>query len=238
MKYIIMAMAIASTLAFTACGSSESNRGGVVATVPAAVPAAVVPGSVPTSCQVGQVNTTQYGCLNRQSCQEGYGWYPASSLCVAGTVVTNNMIYGGPAIMNYEGTMSITNRDQYSLMLRASGQCGPYAINFGSLNCDNYLSQPYIRISSYSGLNSTVSVQLITRGDWTSNYSYMTVSFMGTVQAYNGNAGFVIRGTYGNGVDSGIRIVAENGNMGTGYPVPVSILWQSGQIGAATLQRY
>jgi hypothetical protein len=220
-------------MALTACGNSNSG-GGTITPVPGA---GGVAGMSISSCQVGQVYTTTYGCLNQYNCQSGYG-YSSSAGCVPGTVVTTNLIYGGSAASSFGGTLQITNSDQYKKLLQYSGMCNPYWVgwNWGSYSCDSWTNGAALVIDSFSS-TGMVNMAIRAGGNWSTGYGAQQLSQTATAQPYNNNAGVAIIGVNYNNQDVGLRVISTNGTLSSSS-LSVTLYYQQVPFATATLQRY
>jgi hypothetical protein len=229
-----MLLSIVSTLALTACGSN--NNGGSATPVPGVGGG---PGSAITTCQVGQIYHSSYGCMNQYNCPSGQG-YAANVGCVAGTVVTSSMIYGGAYSTRLGGTISITNTQLYKNMLMYSGMCGQniswLSYNIGYANCDSWMNGAALILESFDS-TGMVNMRIQSGGNWTTGYSSMSLSSRGTVKPYNNSAGMVVLGVAYTGQDNGLRVISENGTMNSST-ASVTLTYQGATFATGTIQRF
>lgn len=211
-------------------GCADNNNGGA----PAA--AVVNPAAV---CQVGQVYNSQYGCLNQQSCQSGYGWVPQQGLCVPGTV--SNPTTAGT---KFYTSLTITNRSQFELALQTSRQCDPYLVgwNIGSASCKNYsqaghldfqvststANQAYIVIGAGSSSPSSPNT------DWVTGGRVLRMEGNVSMYNYNNNLGFIASSSSA----GGIRLVVENGLPASANSFAVIVEYNGVEFARGTLNRY
>lgn len=239
MKYLLAALSIAMTFAFAACG----NKGGEASTPPPTSPTTPPPiGGGPTgptvtaqSCQVGQIFSTEHGCMfASERCAANQGWVPAQFICAPGTLVTEEIKYGRPAAGGrFFGSMSISNQEQFNLLLRYSGRCEPYQIGIylGSARCSHWTSQGYIQLNVFGpivnggvtdvnltiGAGSTAPYGINPYGNsqyyWTNTSASLTVSQQARVFEYNNSQGMQIVATNYAGTDLGLRLVVDSGHL-------------------------
>lgn len=249
MKYALMTLSLIAALSFAACGQSGGNP---VANVPAPGVGATGPYTNPINCQIGQVYTTSNGCLNRNSCQYGYGWLPGTGQCVAGTPITEQSVYGTAYTTRFFGTMSISNPQQFSLLLKYANLCDPYWVgwNFGSWNCDTWVNRGgFIELRTFAGTtNSTTSVNMFIgagssySANWMYSYQisnssqYIGFSQQASVVDYNNSTGMQIVGTSA-GQDVGLRLIVPTGHL-TDQTLQAQLQFQGSVIATVTLSRY
>ena len=163
------AISMLALLFVAACGTNGNNN----SSNPAQVGTGPVGQGVDmTTCQVGQVYSPQYGCLNRGACQAGYGWIAGQAAgannCIAGTVVTETMKYGAQAGSRFFGTLTITNKSQFNQMLQYTNICSPNYIGFqigfngiNVINCDTLTSRGgFMILKSFGGASGADTINL------------------------------------------------------------------------------
>jgi hypothetical protein len=226
-------------MAFTGCGSNNNSGSGTANPVPGLGP--IGPNVAVTSCQVGQVWAAGYGCLNRYSCQEGYGWVAGANICVQGTIVNSQMIFGGTAAnLTYYGQLQIVNQQIYLNLLRDSQKCsmdmwGNWV--WGASDCTNWVGASYFVIQGFSSVGGTVNMRIGAGGsNWSTSNSTMELAQMGRVTP--AGAGFMIVGTDYMGRDVGLRAEAASGNLSNGYGFSVTLYYQGVAFANATMNRY
>jgi hypothetical protein len=257
MKPYILIFAIVSTFAFAACG----KKGG---------PTAATPGYGPSgtnvdirSCQVGQVYSPTHGCLNRNSCQEGYGWIPGESYCIAGTVVTEEIKFGTSYGARFFGGMHIHNTHQFDLLLKYAGLCDPYWVgwNFGYYKCSYWSSKGgFVDVSFFNGgfsggttsLNSanlfigagTSNPYMFNPNNYsfslyglTSSTPYIGFSNQAKVVDYNNSSGMQVIAIGMSGHDIGLRAVVETGRPSSSSLV-MKLFYQSVHFATVNAERY
>lgn len=249
MRALIIALSIAATMGFAACGSN--GGGGDVAN-----PGGVVPPPTATppmsqydirNCQVGQIFHPSYGCLNRNSCQAGYGWVPGQFICVPGTVVTGT----GNSIGRFFGSMGAINRDTFEKALQYLGtspiRCNYWTYNYGDAKCSSWSSAGFVFITQ-AGSGSEVVVSIGAGSPNPNSYNassiysggsrYIGTEFFGSVQLYNNNQGIRIVGTSGmTGAPNGVTAIVNNGNL-TSNSMQVQLLYQGVEFARANVERY
>jgi hypothetical protein len=115
-------------------------------------------------CQVNQAYTTQYGCLNRGQCSYGSGYSVQTNSCVAGQLVTEKSKFGTEAGTRHYGALTVTNPQQFEIMLQASGLCnssyGGYAMNgMSNTRCASWITRgAFLVLKSYTGNIDNVNV--------------------------------------------------------------------------------
>lgn len=211
-------------------GCADNNNGGA----PAAT--VVTPAAV---CQVGQVYNSQYGCLNQQSCQSGYGWVPQQGLCVPGTI--SNPTTAGT---KFYTSLSITNRDQFALALQTSRQCDPYLVgwNGGAASCDNYSERGYLDFQitasnanqAYIVIGAGSSSPNTPNSNWVTGGKVLRMEGNVTLNPYNNNLGFIA----GTNQAGGIRLVVENGLPASANSFGVIVEYNGVAFARGTLTRY
>lgn len=197
-------------LALLAAACSSSSDGGAVVTPPGV--GQIVP---PNSCQVGQVDAPGYGCLDRHTCDYGYGWVPHEYRCVPGTPVTGYDGFDPGYSGRYYGKLTITNRSAFADMLRYAGLCDPYTYNWGTWSCDYWAKQGgFIDLAAYGGA-AGAPVQLYV-GAGNSFYPGYSIGFpqSAMIVDYNEFQGMQIVGVTSGGQDVGLRIIVESGRIG------------------------
>ncbi|MBL7687146.1 MAG: hypothetical protein JNJ49_03855 [Bdellovibrionaceae bacterium] len=211
-------------------GCADNNNGGA----PAA--AVVTPAA---TCQVGQVYNSQYGCLNQQSCQSGYGWVPQQGLCVPGTV--SNPTTAGT---KFYTSLSITSRDQFALALQTARLCDPYLVggNLGNASCKNYSERGYLDFQvsttsanqAYIVIGAGSSSPNIPNSNLTTGGRVLRMEGNVTLNAYNNNLGFIA----GTNQAGGIRLVVENGLPASANSFGVVVEYNGVEFARGTLTRY
>ena len=216
--YILLAVSIVIALSFVACGSK--GGGDSVAAVPAPIVAPPPPNYYnPNRCQIGQVDAQGYGCLNRYSCQYGYGWVVGQGICVPGTPITEQSVYGTAYVGRFYGMLSIVNRAQFEKLLQYAGLCNPYwtGWNWGTWNCSTWSNQGFIELRTFgTGTGSNVNMFVGTGSPYTMNWqSTSSIGFSQTaaVVDYNNSAGMQIIGIGPNGQDVGLRVIVTTGRL-------------------------
>lgn len=231
-KLISFVLSLSTLASFIACGSSGGSSG-TVAAVPAPTYMGFVPPNPanPNNCQVGQVDAPGSGCLWRQSCNYGYGWVPGQAMCVPGTVIGEQSVYGTTPYARFFGTMAITNRSQFELLLKYANLCDPYWVgwNFGSWSCTSWSNQGFIEMRAFAGVNNaTTNLNLFVgagsasagyASNWITGYqlsssaSYIGFSQTAAIVDYNNSQGMQIIGIGPNGVDIGLRMIVNTGRL-------------------------
>lgn len=211
-------------------GCADNNNGGA----PAA--AVVTPAA---TCQVGQVYNSQYGCLNQQSCQSGYGWVPQQGLCVPGTV--SNPTTAGT---KFYTSLSITSRDQFALALQTARLCDPYLVggNLGNASCKNYSERGYLDFQvsttsanqAYIVIGAGSSSPNIPNSNLTTGGRVLRMEGNVTLNAYNNNLGFIA----GTNQAGGIRLVVSNGLPASANSFGVIVEYNGVEFARGTLTRY
>lgn len=211
-------------------GCADNNNGGA----PAA--AVVTPAA---TCQVGQVYNSQYGCLNQQSCQSGYGWVPQQGLCVPGTV--SNPTTAGT---KFYTSLSITSRDQFALALQTARLCDPYLVggNLGNASCKNYSERGYLDFQvsttsanqAYIVIGAGSSSPNIPNSNLTTGGRVLRMEGNVTLNAYNNNLGFIA----GTNQAGGIRLIVENGLPASANSFGVIVEYNGVEFARGTLTRY
>lgn len=239
MKYLIAALSITVTFAFAACGN-KSDEAAPPAPPPTTSPPPIGGGPTgPTvtaqSCQVGQVFSTEHGCMfTSERCSSNEGWIPGQFMCAPGTLVTEEIKYGRPSVGGrFIGTMTIINQQQFNLLLRYSGRCEPYQIGIylGSARCSHWTSQGYIQMNVFGpainggitdvnltiGAGSTSPYGINPYGNsqyyWNNSNLSLTVSQQARVFDYNNSQGMQIVAINYSGQDLGLRMVIESGRL-------------------------
>jgi hypothetical protein len=254
MKYAILVLTVLTTLTFAACGKSGGG-GDTVANVPAPGAAPTGPYVAANTCQIGQVSTTAYGCLYRNSCTLGYGWLPGQGQCVPGTPVTEQTVYGAPYATRFLGTMSIVNPNQFQLLMKYANLCDPYWVgwNFGSYSCTTWTNRGgFVELRSFAGVaNTATNVNMFIGAgttvasnmmNWASTYQlssssqYIGFSQQASVLDYNANAGMQIIGTTG-GQDVGLRLIVPTGHL-TDLQFTAEVMYQNVKFATVNFQRY
>jgi hypothetical protein len=168
--------------------------------------------------------------LNRQSCNYGYGWVPGEARCVPGTVIDESYAFGGSAMNRFFGTMSISNRSQFELLLKYSNLCDPYWVgwNWGSYNCKNWSDEGFIELRTFGTATNSANVNMFIGAgsgsagfisNWMMNYQVSTSSpYIGFSQTasivnYNSSAGMQIIGIGPTGQDIGLRLIVNTGHL-------------------------
>lgn len=206
------------------------------------------------SCQIGQIYSTQYGCLNQGNCPQSYGWAPSISQCVQGTLVTAQNVYGTAlSTGRFYSTLSITNPAQFALLLKYANLCDPYwtGWNWGAWSCDNYSSAGFIQLQYFSTSNAATSNATLFIGagaGFGGNYSYFQFgnSYMGfsqTARVSDGNnsQGMYIDGINYTGVNVGLKLVVANGNFIRNPSLTsfsADVYYQNVKFAVATFSRY
>jgi hypothetical protein len=180
--------------------------------------------------------------LNQQSCPSGQG-YSTTAGCVAGTVVTESLIYGSSSAKQFVGTFTVSNSTQYKLMLKYAGKCDPYWVspfgsgfNFGSYSCDSWLNGSALIIDAYSS-TSRVNVRIRAGGNWTTGYSIQELSQRAIVKSSNDSAGVTIIGVDYNDQDVGLRVISQSQTLDSSS-MDVTVYFQGTAIGSASLTKY
>ena len=258
-----IALALIATLAsFVACSQSDSGGGGVAA-VPQ-VPVGVGPtgtGVLPTTCQVGQIHHTQYGCLNRMSCQAGHGWLPGQFICVPGTLITEDMVYGTNYGNRFYGTMSVSNAQVFSNLMKFSGQCDPYwatsgfywgigSMNPNNWSCNQWTNRGFLELRFFTATaNGTAAQMYIGAGSPPSSfagswYNYIqpgqsSVGFTqsGRVDPINNNTGMIVVGVDYAGRDVGLRATINSGSQ-TSNSLQIQLSYQGQNFATVNATRY
>lgn len=212
-KFTVSTIGFLMALIVAACGSSGGG-GGTVANTPG--PGIVVPPN-PNNCQVGQVDAPGYGCLNRNSCEYGYGWVPNEMRCVPGTVITSYDGFDPGYSGRYFGTLAITNRSAFESLLKYANLCDPYwtGWNWGTWSCDYWASRGgFIDLYAY-GSNAGAPINLfIGAGTYYYSGQYIGFTQTATVVDYNASQGMQIIGiTNSTGQDVGLRLIVESGRL-------------------------
>ena len=119
------------------------------------------------NCQVNQAYTTQYGCLNRGQCALGSGYSAVANSCVSGQLVTELSKFGTAAGTRHYGVLTVTNPQQFEIMLQSSGLCnssyvgGYVASGVSSLSCAAWITRgSFMVLKSYSGNVDNVNITL------------------------------------------------------------------------------
>jgi hypothetical protein len=254
MKYAVLVLTILTTLTFAACGKSGDSAP-TIANVPA-------PGAAPlglaapiSQCQIGQVSTSGNGCLYRGSCNYGYGWVPGQGLCVPGTPVTEQTVYGSSYSARFFGTMSVFDGNKFQSLMQYANQCNPYWVgwNFGTASCATWTNRGgFIELRTFAGISSaTTNVNMFVGAgtayssnmmDWSSSYQlsansqYIGFSQQATVVDYNASTGMQIIGTT-NGQDVGLRLVIAAGHL-TDQQFSADVMYQNSKFATINFQRY
>jgi hypothetical protein len=254
MKYGFLILTVFTALTFAACGKSGGDS---VATVPAPAPGAAPIGqTVPVSqCQIGQVSTTSYGCLYRNSCTYGFGWLPGQGQCVPGTPITEQTVYGTAFSTRFFGTMSVVNTNQFALLMKYANLCDPYWVgyNFGTWNCSTWTSRGgFVELRTFAGIsNATTNVNMFvgagtayssSMSNWSYSYQlsqssqYIGFSQQATVVDYNNSTGMQIIGVT-SGQDVGVRLIIATGHL-TDQQFTADVMYQNVKIATINFQRY
>lgn len=243
MRALIVALSVAVTFAFAACGSSggggvadTGGSPGVITTPPPVSPYDI------SQCQPGQIFHPNYGCLNRNSCQAGYGWIPGEYRCVQGTVVTST------TTGRFFGSLSVTNQDIFAKALQYLGT-SPFQCNYWTYNTTNYQCKTYAN-AGFLFINPNSSDVVLSIGAGVSNpNSYDSTSiywggsrYLGTesfasVQLYNNSQGIRMVGKGLNGQPNGLTAVVDNGNL-TSASMQVNLLYQGVQFATVVVDRF
>jgi hypothetical protein len=250
MRHLTVALTLTIGLSFAACGSKDTSAPPATGTV-AEVP---TPGQGPTgqnidprTCELGQVHTAAYGCLNRCDGPDssGYGWYASEQRCLPGTIITHDVKYGTNYGSRFSGTLSIVNRKQFETFLKHAGKCDQYTWTFGTYACSYYSSKGYLDITSI-GSDGTSANLIVAAGisnpgtyvGWYYSKGVMSVSQQAAVQRYNEDRGMVLTGiTYwGGGV--GLRVVVDEGNMTSSNSFNVKAYYQETLFASGYVTRY
>jgi hypothetical protein len=217
--------ALASLQILSACGSKSDGPGQpqVAPTGPAVVNAG--PGSGIQQCQIGNIYSAQYGCMDRYSCQPGFGWVVGQNFCAPGQVVTALEKYGTGFGAQFMISLQISNGVQFDKLLQALGLCDQYWFNYGNAKCSIYSQAGgFIYIQALAATSSTVSVTVgagtsnptqavYTYGNlWTSN-SYLVKSLSAQVYPTNNSQGIQIVTSGGYNGDFGFRLIANTDTL-------------------------
>lgn len=118
------------------------------------------------NCQVNQVYSADYGCLNASGCgSASSGFSTQLNRCVQGTVVTEEMKFGRTAMSRHYGRLTVTNTTQMELMLQQAGLCnsnyGVATSNVSSSRCAAWISRgAFLIVKSYNGALHNVNMQI------------------------------------------------------------------------------
>lgn len=240
---IVMLAMVALSMHLIGC-ASENNNG--IALPPDG--SSVLP---PQTCQVNQIYTSTHGCLNQQSCQNGYGWVPAEGRCVPGSIA--NSASGTPFITS----LQITSSSTFALLLQNARMCDPFIIgvNLGNASCKNYSHAGYLAIQ-FPGLLSGAALpnqatvwvgagapgpgQSNSGGSWTT-FGTLERSFLANIGPANDNLGFT--GTpaangVANNLPGGFRFIVNNGLPGNSYQMNVDLQYNGETFAKGVLTRY
>ncbi|MES2962345.1 MAG: hypothetical protein V4760_00550, partial [Bdellovibrionota bacterium] len=136
------------------------------------------------TCQVGQIYSQQYGCLNRANCQANQGWTGSiqqqyqqqqagqpvtnTGTCVAGQLVTEEIKFGYAAGLRFFGSVTIVNKSQFNVLLQHAGICNPYyygftvSLNgFSSVTCNTYTDRgAFVILKAFGGASGADTINL------------------------------------------------------------------------------
>lgn len=148
-----------ATFALAACGTN--GGGGVASTGPGVGQTGT--GVDIRTCQVGQIYSQQYGCLNRGQCGTNQGIVLNTNQCVPGQLVTEESIHGVQASTRLYSAITISNRTQLELLLKNAGLCdfGAYGwgVTIGQANCGYLASRgAFVIVRLFTGSANDVSV--------------------------------------------------------------------------------
>jgi hypothetical protein len=251
MRYLILILAITSGLSFAACGKSGSD------TIAQPPPMGVGPVGVnanPGNCQIGQVHTPQYGCLNRNSCNYGFGWLAGEARCVQGTPITEQTVYGGAYQSRFYGAMSVFNQQQFQLLMKYANLCDPYSVgwNWGSYSCSSWTQRGgFIELRTFGSGTQTNANMFVGAGQawagqmtqWSYTYQmsanspFIGFSQQARVTDFNNSAGMQIIGISFNGQDVGLRLIVNQGRLTDGS-IMADVVYQNVKFATVNLQRY
>lgn len=209
-------------------------------------------------CQVDQAYNSQYGCMNRYSCQLGSGVAGATSSqgCITGQLITRQSKFGGNPISRTYGTLTITNPQQMEMMLQSNGLCtsqyGGYSVyaNYSNVRCAQLISQgSFALVETYAagGTNIVIGAGTLAPSDLISQIpgvygyngvvgstNYMKINQEAQNLSFNGGDGFELIGMQQKHPIN-FMLIVNNGNLGM-QNVDAQLVYQGTQVATMTLQ--
>jgi hypothetical protein len=254
----LMALSALVTLV-TACGNNTSS----ISTNSDAPGAGAIGANVDiNNCQVNQAYTTQYGCLNRGQCSYGSGFSVQTNSCVPGQLITEKTKFGTEANTRHYGILTVTNAQQFEIMLQASGLCnstygGYVATGISNTRCAAWITRgSFMVLKSFSGSVHNVNITLgagtqfpadlvtIAPGvygaqvgyiGYTSN-NYISFNQQAHNYSFNKNNGMQIVGITQNR-PMNFMVLVNNGNLGLDR-VEAQVVYQGTEVAKVQLNRF
>ncbi len=259
----LMALSALVTLV-TACANNTSS---INANSDAPGAGALGAGIDIKTCQVNQAYSPQYGCLTRGQCSYGSGYLAQTGSCVQGQLVTEQIKFGQDAGTRHYGMLTVSNPQQFELLLQASGLCnssyGGYYVggNTATTRCAQWITRGgFIVVKSYTGnvdninltigagtqyptdLISVAGVYGASLGYYNSYNSYASTNYISFNQqahnyAFNNYNGMQIVGIKPDHNPMNFMLIVNNGNLGLDK-LNGQIVYQGTEVATVQLQRF
>lgn len=214
------------------------------------------------TCQVGQIHSTQLGCLSRGQCAIGQGAAPNTAQCVSGQVVTEEVKFGSSAGTRHFGQLNITNLTQAELLFQSAGLCNSN-MGYGSVattpisisRCAAWVQRGgFAIVKSFSsgvanvnlqlGIGSTFPTDLVPvlpgvygYNNNVANTNYLSFSQQAMNSKYNNGNGMQIVGVSPNGKLVNIVMLVDAGDLGSDR-VEAQLVYQGVEFARVTLNRF